>query len=105
MSTRPRLVSWARRQGDLEAAGDLFEASVAVDQEREDFPFVFVREVGVFDQLDPAAFDFAQARAEDFEPAALKEQVAATFHDACAGEVRELRPRDRLATPGRLVLR
>jgi hypothetical protein len=83
----------------------VFEARLSANQQAKDFPFVFVREVGVFDQLDPAAFDFAQARAEDFEPAALKEQVAATFHDACAGEVRGARPRDRLATPGRLVLR
>src|SRR5215831_16981331 len=44
----------------------------------------------VLDHLDPAAFDLVQARAQDFEPAALEEQVSAPLHNPRAGQVRKL---------------
>src|SRR5262249_9550240 len=51
-------------------AGDVFEASVAVDQQVEDEPLVLDRDVSVLDPvLDPALLRLVEMKAQDFTPA------------------------------------
>jgi len=85
-------VSWARRQRDLEPAGDVFETGVMVGhQQGEDAPLVLLCEIGVFDQRAPSCLNLEEAFAQNLEPAiSFQEQSALAFDDARAGEVCEL---------------